>query len=262
MILDKTVPQIKVAEFEAVLMNAYQRAGLLKPAVESKHADAFSDEVSPSGPRTDNLMLKPKSWSDGQYLSIFPHGRMHGDDMKDAACNIGPACARRDDQLILDALASAGTLSTVGALGVDFTYETLVQVVKTLADKDINLMRYQMCVACPYFWGGKLRNDERIEWKAEKRFKRGTIRFYVGNTEFEWKIKLLPDRSAFGGFDPAQGIGYAFAKESIILGYATELAGDIVWIPQCHSFLATGHMSADAVVRQPECVVKILGQTS
>ena len=264
MILDKTVPQIKVDEFKAVLMSAYQRAGVLKPAVESKRADAFNDEIGPSGPRADNLMLKPKSWSGGQYLRIFPHGRMHDDDTKDAACSIGQAAACWNDQLILDAPASASIPSTVGALGTDVTYEILAQAIKILIGKGIDPMRNHVCVACPYFWFLKLRKDKRIKWSdcAENQNYSEIISFRIGEKEFSCRIEFIPDYSDTGGFNPARGVGYVFTKDSIILGHVAGLVGDIDWIPQRHSFLATGHMSADAVVQRPEGIVKILGQTS
>lgn len=264
MTFDKTVAQSEVDKYSAMLMSKYQRSGILKSTVESRRIDVFGDETDPSGPKAGNLMLKSRSWSDGQYLRIFPHGRVQDDDMEDAARGIGQAAARRDDQLILDAFAFAGSLSTVGAIGADVTYEMLAQVVRTLAHKDIDPMRNQVCVACPYLWRGKLRIDKKIKLDdcAKDRNASRTIRFRVGNTEFVWLIKFLPDRSAIGGFDPAQGIGYAFTKESVVLSYGVTLVGNIDWVPRCHSFRASGYMERDAVVQQPEGIVKILSQNA
>ena len=250
-------------EVHAEVMREYQCSGILKSAVESKRIDAFDDDNGPSGPEADNLMLKPRSWSDGKYLSIFPHGRVLDDDMKDAAHNIGQAAARRDDQLILDAPASVGTLSTVGAAGIDVTFETLAQAMRILADKG-DLMRNQACVACPSLWYSKLRQEDKAEWSdyAESKNNIGTISFRVGEKEFNCRLEFIPDYSGMGGFDPTQGVGYAFTKDSIVLGHATGPTGDIAWVPQRRSFLVMGRMIADAVVQRPEGIVKILGQTA
>ena len=250
-------------EVRAAVMREYQCSGSLKSTVESKRIDAFDDETEPSGSKTDNLALKPRSWSDGEYLRVSPYGRVL-DDTKDATRNIGQAAACRVDQLILDALESPDNLPTVGAVGADVTCETLAQAVKILIDKGIGLMRNHVCVACPYLWFSKLRVDKRIKWSdcAENQNYSEAISFRLGEKEFNCRIEFIPDYSDMGGFNPAQGVGYAFTKDSIVLGHATGPVGDIVWVRQRRSFLVMGRMIADAVVQRPEGIVKILGQTA
>lgn len=264
MTFDKTVTRSEVDKFSALLMSEYQRSGILKSVVEGKRIGVFDDEIGPSGPGADNLMLKPRSWSDGEDLSIFPYGRVQDDDMEDAACNMGQAAARREDQLVLDALASAGTLSTVGAVGADVTSETLAQAMKIQIDRGIDLTRDQVCVACPYLWELKLRKDKRIKWsdRTASRNNSETISFRADEREYNCRIEFIPDYSDMGGFNPARGAGYAFTKESIALVYGVTLAGNIDWVPRRHSFRASGYMERDAVAQRPDGIVKILGQTA
>ena len=264
MTFDKTVAQSKVDDFNAKLMSEYQHSGALKSAVESKRIGVFGDETGPSGPKASNLMLKPQSWSDGQYLSIFPYDRVQDDDMEDAACNMGQAAARREEQLVLDALASAGTLSAVGAVGADVTSETLAQAMKIQIDRSIDLTRDQVCVACPYLWELKLRKDKRIKWsdRTASRNNSETISFRAGEREYNCRIEFIPDYSDMGGFNPARGVGYAFTKESIALVYGVTLVGNIGWVPRHRSFRASGYMERDAVAQRPDGIVKILGQTA
>ena len=264
MIFDRTAVQSEDNEFHAALVSQYQRSGILKSAVESKHIGEFGNEVGLGGPRGDNLTLKLRSWSDGEDLSLSPYYRVLDDDKEDAAHSMGQAAARRDDQLILDALASAGTLLTVGAVGVDVTPETLTQAMKILIDRGIDLMRDQVCVACPYLWESKLREDKRIKWsdRTASRNSSETTSFRVGEKEYSCRSEFIPDYSDMGGFNPAQGVGYVFTKKSIALVYGVTLDGDIGWVPRCRSFRASGYMERDAFVQRPEGIVKVLGQTA
>ena len=256
--------QSKVDKYSTTLVSEYQRSGILRSAVESKRIGVFGNEIDPSGSKAGNLMLKPRSWSDSQYLSIFPYDWVQDDDMEDAACDMGQAAARREDQLVLDALASAGTLSTVGTAGADVTPETLAQAMKILIDRGIDPMRDRVCVACPYLWESKLREDKRIKWsdRTASRNSSETISFRVGEKEYNCRIEFIPDYSDMGGFNPAQGVGYVFTKESIALVYGVTLVGNIGWVPRRRSFLASGYMERDAVVQRPEGTVKILAQTA
>ena len=81
----------------------------------------------------------------------------------------------------------------------------------------------------------------------------------MDKTEFKWETEFLSGHSANGSFDPAQGIGYAFTRESIGLAYSSEPSGDIEWDSLNKRWQLSGIMSASAAVRLPKGIVKILG---
>ena len=230
-----------------MLQTGYQRKSRFRTAVtvNAGVADNFEPLIAY---RKLNAITFP-SWSH------VPH-----DERKEAAASCAKGVVHWENELVLGALASAGIPSSVGAADIYVTQETLIAVAQALIDQDADPIRNEVCIACPYQWYETLRLDRRINRIAD-----GTIRFRMDKTDFMWKIEFLPRREflpscvANGSFDPAQGIGYAFTKESVGLTYNLEPTGDINWEHRSLSWLLRGTIGADAVVRLPKGIVKILG---
>lgn len=241
MIIDTTITQNDTDEFDKIFQTSYQRYSKFRTAVAVNTGVVGMAEC-----------FKAHSYLRGME---FPSWSKVPDGEKEEAANI---CAKGvvcwENELVLGALASASISSHVGAADIGVTYETLTEVAQALIDQDAGSIQNEVCIACPYQWYRTLRLDEKIDWVDGD-----TIRFRMGQTQFKWETEFLSSHSANGSFDPAQGIGYAFTKESIGLIYNPEPCGHIGWDLRSLSWQLSGVICADAVVRLPEGIVEILG---
>ena len=241
MAIDKTITKNDIDEFDKMLYASYQRLSRFRAVVTVN-----------TGVAGVSRTLATRS----EYLSgiQYPSWSEVPDSEKEEKAEI---CAKRvvrlENGLVLGALASANISSHVGAVDVDVTYATLAAVAQALIDQDADPIRNEVCIACPYQWDASLSLDGRIE-KID-----GSLSFCMDIADFRWEIECLSSCATNGIFDPAQGIGYAFTKESIGLTYNTEPFGDIGWDHRSISWQLTGAINADAVVRSPKGIVKILG---
>lgn len=241
MAIDKTLTRSDIDEFDKMLKAGYQRYSRFRTAVTVSAGEA-DDFRSLSTPSVCLNGIEFPSWS------RVPHF-----EKKEAADGCAKEVVCLENELVLGALASASIPSSVGAADIDVTQETLVAVAQVLIDQDAGPIRNEVCIACPGQWYTTLHLDKRIEWAD------GTAKFRMGETEFKWKFEFLSGHAANGSFDPAQGIGYAFTKESIGLTYNLEPTGDIDWDLRSLSWALSGAIGAAAAVRLPKGIVKILG---
>ena len=242
MAFDKIVPRSAIDEFDAMVQAGYQRHSRFRAAVTVNTGDADDSErlIEPGGCLSG---IEFPSWSH------VPHN-----EKEEKADSCAKVIVRLENRLVLEALASASIPSSVGFADIVVTRDTLIAAAQALIDQGAGPIRNEVCIACPYQWRSELRLDERINW-----IDGNLIKFRMDKTEFKWKIEFLSIYSANGSFDPAQGIGYAFTKESIDLTYSLEPTGDIGWNALELGWQLSGVMSAAAVVRLPKSIVEILG---
>ena len=241
MAIDKTITKNDIDEFDKMFHASYQRLSRFRAAVTVN-----------TGVVGVSKTLATRS----EYLSgiQFPSwGEVPNSEKEEKADICAKRVVRLENGLVLGALASASISSHAGAVDIDVTYATLAEVAQTLIDRDADPIRTEVCIACPYQWDASLSLDKRIE-KID-----GSLSFCMDIAEFKWEIESLSSCATYGIFDPAQGIGYAFTKESIGLTYNSEPFGDIGWDLRSLSWQLTGAINADAVVRSPKGIVKILG---
>ncbi len=239
--IDKTITPSDIDEFSKMLQVSYQRCSRFRTAVTVNTGEA-DDFRSLSTPPVHLNGIEFPSWS------RVPHF-----EKKEAADGCAKEVVRLENDLVLGALALASIPFSVGAADIDVTQETLVAVAQVLIDQDASPIRNEVCIACPGQWYTTLHLDERIEWAD------GTAKFCMGEMEFEWKFEFLSIYAANGSFDPAQGIGYAFTKESIGAAYKREPTGSIDWDLRSLSWALSGAIGAAAAVRLSKGIVKILG---
>ena len=239
--IDKTITPSDIDEFDKMLKAGYQRYSRFRAVVTVSTGEA-DDFRHLSTPHVALSGIKFPSWRHVPY-----------DEKQEAADRCAEEVVCLENELVLGALASASIPSSVGAAGIDVTQEALIAVARALIAQDADPIRNEVCIACPYQWRTTLHLDKRIEWAD------GTAKFRMDKTEFKWEFVFLLSRSVNGSFDPAQGIGYAFTKESIGLAYSLEPAGDIDWDPRSLSWALSGDIGAAAAVRLSKGIVKILG---
>ena len=239
--IDKTLARSDIDEFDKMVQTGYQGKSRFRTAVTVSAGEA-DDFRSLSTPPVYLSGIEFPSWS-----------RVPPFEKKEAADGCAKEVVCLENELVLGTLASASIPSSVGVADIDVTQETLVAVARALIAQDADPIRNEVCIACPYQWRTTLHLDKRIEWAD------GTAKFRMGETEFEWKFEFLPIHATNGSFDPAQGIGYAFTKESIGLAYNREPTGDIDWDLRSLSWELSGAIGAAAAVRLSKGIVKILG---
>ena len=241
MATEKTITQDDIDAFDRMLRASYQRLSRFRAVVTVN-----------TGVVGDASRVIVHGYLCGRE---FPSWRQVPEGEKEEKADIcadGLVC--KENGLVLGVLASAGISSHVGAVDIDVTYATLAAVAQALIDQDADPIRNEVCIACPDQWHETLCSDKKVDEVDD-----GTIRFRTSKTEFKWETEFLPSHSANGSFDPAQGIGYAFTKESMGLSYNSEPSGDIEWDSLNKRWQLSGIMSASAAVRLPKGIVKILG---
>ena len=241
MAIGKTLTRSDIDEFDKMLKAGYQKYSRFR-AVVTVSAGEADDFRSLSTPPVYLSGIEFPSWSHVRHF-----------EKKEAADGCAKEVVRLENGLVLGALASASIPFSVGASDIDVTQKTLVAMAQVLIDQDAGPIRNEVCIVCPGQWYTTLHLDKRIEWAD------GTAKFRMGETEFMWKFEFPSSHAANGSFDPAQGIGYAFTKESVSLTYDREPTGDIDWDLRSLSWALSGTIGADAVVRLPKGIVKILG---
>ena len=243
MVIDTTtVTRNDIDEFDKMFQTGYQRYSRFRTAVTvNTGADGDAERFTA---HRDLRGMEFPSWSD-----------VSGGEKEEAANICAEGVVRWENEFVLGALASASISSHVGAADTGVTYETLTEAAQTLIDQDAGSIQNGVCIACPYQWYPSLRLDKRMEKVDDST----NWKFYLDQAEFEWKIEFLSIHATTGSFDPAQGIGYAFTKESIGLTYNLEPFGYIGWGICPLNWELTGVINADAVVRSPKGIVRILG---
>ena len=263
-------------KFSLLFLETYESLGLLRPAVTVK-TDILGASKRLEKPTRrmaqQHILGKPidvgrRSLDDyvtlhlsdpptTKYLENFGRDPASDDDMHELASSQAKDFARRDDQFILDALDRAEITSEVGAHNADVTFETFIKVTQTLIKNRAELERNRGCVVCPYLWCEKMRNETRMTLADDAKGQdasKGIISSVDG-----MRLVFLPDQPAAERFRIANGVGYAFTDESIVLGYGSPPNLDFGEIRSELPRLISMYMSAGAAVRREKSCVRILG---
>ena len=263
-------------KFGLLFLEAYESLGLLRPAVTvkadilgaSKRLEKITRRMAQQhilgkpidvGRRSldDYVTLHLSDPPTAKYLESFGRDPVSDDEIHELASDRAKDFAHRDDQFILDALDRAEITSEVGAHNADVTFETFLEVTQTLIKNRAELERHRRCVVCPYLWCEKMQNETRMSL-ADDPQGQDASKSIISSVD-GMRLVFLPDRPAAERFRIANGVGYAFTDESVVLGYGRPPNLDFGGIRSELPRLISMHMSAGAAVRREKSCVRLLG---
>lgn len=266
-----------VTLFDAEVKQAYQGKAMLVGAVRQRRgvegsqvkfpkvgrgvatARVSQTDVTPMNVGFSTVTCTLSDWNAAEYSDIFSQAKVNFDERSELVQVVGAAIGRRQDQLILDALAAAsgtGTVAnSVGGTNTNMNIAKLREAAKILNQKNVpsegrHIIIHANSLAAMLEQTSVTSSD----FNTVKALVQGEINAFMGFT-----FHVLGDRSE-GGL-PIDGSSdrtlYAFHRDAI--GYAEGIAPktEINYIPEKTSWLVNALFSAGAVAIDAEGIVKI-----
>jgi len=266
-----------VTLFDAEVKQAYQGKAMLVGAVRQRRGVEGSSvkfpkvgrgvamprvtqaDVTPMNVGFSNVTCTLSDWNAAEYSDIFSQAKVNFDERSELVQVLGNAIGRRQDQLILDALAAAsgtGTVSNdIGGSDTNMNVAKLREAKRQLDRANVPPEGRHIILHASGL--ASLLSETAVtssDFNTVKALVAGEINTFLGFT-----FHILGDRSE-GGLAIDGSLDrtcFAFHKDAI--GYAEGIAPrtEINYIPEKTSFLVNAVFSAGAVAIDAEGIVKI-----
>jgi hypothetical protein len=266
-----------VTLFDAEVKQAYQGKAMLVPAVRQRRGVEGSTVKFPKVgrgvatvrvPQTDvtplnvgfsTVTLTLADYNAAEYSDIFSQAKVNFDERQELVQVVAGAMGRRQDQMILDALANSSTSLTVAnSIGGSTTNMNIAKLreAKRLLDKG-NVPPDGRHIIIHANGLSNLLSETSVtssDFNSVKALVQGEINTYLGFT-----FHVLGDRSE-GGLAIDGSLDrtcFAFHKDAIGYGEGIGMRTEINYIPEKTSWLVNEVFSAGAVAIDAEGIVQI-----
>lgn len=282
--MSKNLSAVAVTEFDNEVKHEYQGMQTLRQTVTTRTnvvGDIYKFRRMGKGlanqkasqadvtPMDISHALQPailENWNAPEYTDIFDAAEVNFDEKQELAQTIAKALGRREDQLVIDALAAV-TFAATNDQNPDTG-----RVLDISGTRNIDLASIQQAV-------GHLddieadENDRHIVLRAQ------AVQELLDDTEFTSSdfntVRTLMDGDiksfmglnfhkigtrAEGGLPgvAADRIAFVYQKSAIGLAIGIDMKTTIDWIATKTSWLANGMFKAGAIAREPQGIVKII----
>ena len=266
-----------VTLFDAEVKQAYQASAVLVPAVRQRRGVEGSTvkfpkvgkgaatlrvaqtDVTPLNVGFSSVTCTLQDWNAAEYSDIFSQAKVNFDERQELVKVVASAMGRRQDQLILDALAASGTSLTVsndiGASDSNMNIAKLREA-KRLMDKN-NVPPDNRHIIIHANGLSNLLSESTVtssDFNTVKALVQGELNTYMG-----FQFHVLGDRSEGGlAIDGSlDRVCFAFHRDA--LGYAEGIGmrTEINYIAEKTSWLVNEVFSAGAVTIDAEGIVSI-----
>jgi hypothetical protein len=260
-----------------MVKHAYQGTGLLKQAVTLRNnvvgdtykfrkmgkglanQKASSAEVVAMNVGHEFKVATLGNWNAPEFTDIFDQQTVNFDEKQELASTIANALGRRCDQLVIDAMDSAGAYAATVGTGVGGTASNLnmSKIIKAQVSlRQKGVPNSELFAAINALGLGGLLNDEKsssVDYQNVKALVNGEVDTLAG-----FKFVILEDR-AEGGLTVASNVvdSYFFARPSVGLAIGIDMKTDIDYVPERTSWLCNGMLKAGAVARDTDGIVKV-----
>jgi hypothetical protein len=271
-----------VTLFDAEVKQAYQGKAMLVGAVRQRRGVEGSTvkfpkvgrgvatprvgqtDVTPLNVGFSNVTLTLEDWIAAEYSDIFSQVKVNFDERSELVQVLGNAIGRRQDQLILAALAASGTSLTVsndiGGTDTNMNVAKLRQA-KGLMDKN-NVPPTDRGIIIHSNGLQSLLAETAVtssDFNTVKALVNGELDTFLG-----FKFHVIGDRTE-GGLAIDGSLDrtcFAFHKDAIGYGEGIAPKTEINYIPEKTSFLVASMLSAGATVIDAEGIVSIVARES
>lgn len=216
-------------------------------------------DVTPLNVGFSNVTVTMEDWIAAEYSDIFSQQKVNFDERNELVQVLGNAIGRRQDQLVLAALAASGTSLTVsndiGGTDTNLNVAKLRQA-KGLMDK-ANVPTQDRHIIIHANNLQSLLSETAVtssDFNTVKALVAGELDTFLG-----FKFHTIGDRTEGGlAIDGSNDrVVYAFHKDAIGYGEGIAPKTEINYIPEKTSWLVTSMLSAGAVTIDAEGIVAI-----
>jgi len=266
-----------VTLFDAEVKQAYQASAVLVPAVRQRRGVEGSTvkfpkvgkgaatlrvaqtDVTPLNVGFSSVTCTLQDWNAAEYSDIFSQAKVNFDERSELVKVVASAMGRRQDQLILDALAASGTSLTVsndiGATDSNMNIAKLREA-KRLMDKN-NVPPDNRHIIIHANGLSNLLSESTVtssDFNTVKALVQGELNTYMG-----FQFHILGDRSEGGLAIDGSLDRTCFAFHRDAIGYAEGIGmrTEINYIAEKTSWLVNEVFSAGAVTIDAEGIVSI-----
>jgi hypothetical protein len=271
-----------VTLFDAEVKQAYQGKAMLVGAVRQRRGVEGSTvkfpkvgrgvatprigqtDVTPLNVGFSNVTLTLEDWIAAEYSDIFAQAKVNFDERSELVQVLGNAIGRRQDQLVLNALANSSTSLTVGndVGGTDSNMNVAkLRQAKGLMDKN-NVPPTDRGIVIHSNGLQSLLAETAVtssDFNTVKALVNGELDTFLG-----FKFYVIGDRTE-GGLAIDGSLDrtcFAFHKDAIGYGEGIAPKTEINYIPEKTSFLVASMFSAGATTIDAEGIVSIVARES
>ena len=268
--------------FDAEVKQAYQGKAMLVSAVRQRRGVEGSTvkfpkvgrgvatprvgqtDVTPLNVGFSNVTLTLEDWIAAEYSDIFSQQKVNFDERSELVQVLGNAIGRRQDQLVLAALAASGTSlavgNDVGGTNTNMNVAKLRQA-KGLMDKN-NVPPADRCIVIHSNGLQALLAETAVtssDFNSVKALVNGELDTFLG-----FKFYTIGDRDEGGlAIDGSSDrTCFAFHKDAIGYGEGIAPKTEINYVPEKTSFLVASMFSAGATTIDAEGIVSIVARES
>ena len=275
----KNLTVAAIQSFDDLVKQSYQGAAKLRPTVRVKTGIRGSSHrftvigkgiATPRIPQTDvvpmnvgytNATANIADWNAPEYTDIFDQQKVNFDEQRQLATVIAFAIGRREDQLLLDALAASGTTKIVdtneGGAATNLNTAKYRKAKQLLDQSGVMQGERVMCVHANNIFG--LLGDTTAtsaDFATIKALVNGEVETWLG-----FKTIMIEDRDE-GGLGIAATVRTGFAYHGGLMGSMGLAVGidfrtEINYIAEKTSWLINGLFSAGAVAIDPVGIAEV-----
>lgn len=281
--MSKFLSNAAVIEFDQEVKHQYQGQGNLRETVTNRtgvvgesykftrmgkgvaNQKASQADVTPMDIGHDRQTAALANWNAPEYTDIFDQAEVNFDEKQELAMTIANAIRRREDQIIIDAMAAVTFASTndedpdTGRLfDISATRNFDLSAIRSAAGHldDIEAESSDRYIVLRAQALQKLLEDTTVtssDYGVVKALVDGDLDSYMG-----FKFKKIGTRTE-GGLPGAASdrVAFAYQKSAIGIAIGLDMKTTIDWVAQKTSWLANGIFKAGAVAREPQGIVKI-----
>jgi hypothetical protein len=207
-----------------------------------------------------------KDWSADEFTDIFEQAATNIDEVKELAVVIAGALGRRDDQIKINAMAagtfnatpvqgtSGGLVGTnVGGTTSNLNVVKLRKIKKYMDDNEVPAEGRHISIS-PSGLEGLLGETQvtSSDYSNVKALVNGDVDTFLG-----YKFHMIGIRKE-GGLSKTGALRDGYAWHESAIGYANgiDMTTSVDWIPIKKSYLSSGNLRAQAVIRDIDGIVK------
>lgn len=281
--MSKNLTNAAEIEFDNEVKHEYQGAGNLRNTVTIRtnvigesykfarmgkglaNQKASQADITPMDIAHDRQTANMANWNAGDYTDIFDQAEVCYDERSELAQTIAKAISRREDQIIIDAMAAVTFAATNDldpdtgrVFDISATRNFDLSAVRSAAGHfdDIEAEDSDRHIVLRAQAMQKLLEDTEVtstDFNTVKALVNGDLKTYMGFT-----FHKVGSR-AEGGLPgvAADRTAFAYHKSALGIAIGIDMKTEVNYIAQKTSWLANGMFKAGAVAREPQGIVKI-----
>jgi hypothetical protein len=276
--MSATLSSAAIAQFDAEVKHAYQKAGMLRGTVRVRTGIVGSThrfpklgkgaatrrttqaDVTPMNVAHTNATATMEDWCAAEYTDIFDQAAVNFDERRELATTIAGAIGRREDQLILDAIDAATVANTVsqhiGGTNTGLNTAKIRRAKRLLDAGGVPMGKGERTLAISAVGLEQLLGETvatSSDYAPVKALFDGEVDYWVG-----FQFKTMESRDE-GGIPLSSTIrtNYAYHRGALGLAVGIDFRTEVNYIPQKTSWLSNGLFKAGAVAVDVAGLVEI-----